>query len=102
MPWLNKNNDLITNLKTFIKLSVFYINHLIKKGEEIYSDNYAIINDSAHNYNLLTFYTSPEFLKKQLTDNGFTEIELLLKNGDRSTPNKLDDWIFVTCKKLLS
>jgi SAM-dependent methyltransferase len=102
LPWLNKKNNLITNFKTFVKLSFFILRHLNKKKEEVYSNDYAIINDSAHNFNLLTFYTSPVFLKKQLYDNKFTSVELLLKNGDKTINNKPDDWIFVTCKKLIS
>ncbi|MDP3555833.1 MAG: class I SAM-dependent methyltransferase [Bacteroidota bacterium] len=101
-PWLSNINTFFTNLKTFLKLIPHLPKHFTQKRAEIFSEDYAIINDSAHNFKLLTFYTSSDFLKKQLTNAGFISIELLLKNGSLTTNNKLDDWIFVTCKKSLT
>ncbi|MDP1801083.1 MAG: class I SAM-dependent methyltransferase [Bacteroidota bacterium] len=98
-PWLDKNNSFITNLKTFVKLLPFLPRHLKQKRKEINLNDYSVINDSAHNYGLLTFYTSPQFLKKQLTHHSFNEICLLSKNGETVSDDKLDDWIFVTCKR---
>lgn len=98
-PWRDKNNGFITNLKTFIKLLPFLPRHFNKKKEEIRLKDYAVINDSAHNFGLLTFYTSPKFLKEQLTDHNFNEITFFSKNAETVIDNKLDDWIFVTCKR---
>lgn len=100
LPWRNNRNSLYTNIKTFIKLAPFLPVHNKKKSEEVYNADYAIVNDSAHNFSLMTFYTSPQFLKEQLVTSKFSDIEMFLKNGNRETDEKLDDWIFAVCKKL--
>ena len=98
-PWLNKNNSLFTNIKTFIKLLPFFAKKRKQKREEIFTEDYAIINDSAHNYGLMTFYTSPELLRKQLLDAGLSEVVFLAKTGEERSDADLDDWIFATAKK---
>ncbi|MEO6305823.1 MAG: class I SAM-dependent methyltransferase [Bacteroidia bacterium] len=101
-PWSNAQNGFITNLKNFIKLLPFLPRHLNQKSKEIHLQDYAIINDSAHNYNLLTFYTSPAFLKQQLTEHKFGNIALFSKNATLVEEGELDDWIFISCEKLSS
>lgn len=101
-PWTNKNNSFFTNFKTFIKLLPFLPKHARQKKKEIRFNDYAIMNDSAHNYSLMTFYTSPQFLKKQLQEHCFAEVQLFSKDTKQVNENELDDWIFVSCKKSLS
>jgi len=98
-PWLNRANSLFVNLKTFVKLLPFLLKKLKHKKRELIYDDYAIINDSAHNYSLLTYYTTPAFLRKQITSQGFSEPEFYLKSGELKKDSELDDWIFVTAKK---
>ncbi len=98
-PWLNKKNSLLTNIKTFIKLLPFGFRKIQNKNLEIFTTDYAVINDSAHNYNLITFYTSPSFLRSQLTDQNFKEIFFYSAKGEKVPDGKLDDWIFITCVK---
>lgn len=99
-PWLYKENSFFTNLKTFLKLLPFLPRHISKKKEEFYSKDYAIINDSAHDYSLLTFYTAPSFIKQQLQQSEFTAIEFYSKDAKQENETHLDDWIFISCKKL--
>jgi SAM-dependent methyltransferase len=99
LPWTDSRNSWLTNLKTLLKLVFFLPKHYSMKSREVYKEGYAIINDSAHNFSLMTFYTSPVFLKTQLKEAGFTSIELLKKNGASGTDDLLDDWIFVLCKR---
>lgn len=101
-PWTDKNNSFFTNLKTFIKLLPFLRRHALQKKNELRFNDYAIINDSAHNYSLMTFYTSPQFLKKQLQNHHFTDIFLFSKNAKQENEKDLDDWIFVSCKRSLT
>lgn len=99
-PWLNRNNSLFTNLKTFLKLLPFLNRKRTgKKREQIFND-YAVITDSAHNYRLMTFYTTPGFLRKQLAAEGFEEINFYLRSGEKKEDHQLEDWIFVTAKKI--
>ncbi len=93
--WINPANSLWTNIKTFVKLLPWLPTHFRQQKNEHIQKEYAIINDSAHNYGLLTFYTSPAFLKEQLNENGFSDTVLYSENGE------LGDWIFATTRKLL-
>ncbi len=100
--WRNKENRFWINFKTFVKLLPFIPGHLNKKNHEQFQKDYAIINDSAHNYGLFTFYTSPAFLRTQLKEHNFSECLFFTKAAKNANDEELDDWIFVTCKKLLS
>jgi SAM-dependent methyltransferase len=98
-PWRNKNNSFATNIKTFIKLIPYLSRKIKNKKEELFTEDYALVNDSAHNYNLLTFYTNPDFLKTQLAVEDFRDILFYDKTGNIVSAEELDDWIFVTAKK---
>ena len=101
-PWLNKTNSLITNIKTFIKLMPFLYTKASQKKLEVYAGDYAIINDSAHNYKLMTFYTTPSFLRQQLIDNGFLQPVFFTKSAEKREDAQLDDWIFILTEKIIS
>ncbi len=98
-PWTDKNSSFLTKIKTFIKLLPFLGKHVIQKKNELRFSDYAIINDSAHNYSLMTFYTSPVFLKKQLSKHHFSNINFFSKNAKQVDEKDLDDWIFVSCNR---
>lgn len=97
--WRNPANSLWTNIKTFLKLLPYFPTHLKHKKSEHIETDFAIINDSAHYYSLLTFYTTPVFLRQQLAEKGFTDLVLYSKSGDAKPDNELDDWIFATAVK---
>lgn len=98
-PWVNPENGLLTNLKTFLKLAPFLSRKIRNKNKEVVKQEFALINDSAHNYQLITFYTSPDFLIKQLVSAGFEEPDLFNRAGNKMEKEMLDDWIFVSTKK---
>jgi SAM-dependent methyltransferase len=100
-PWLTKGNGLATNVKTLIKLSPFYFRRIRNRRMEVTNNDYAIINDFAHQYRLMTFYTAPAFLRKQLLSHQFDSIVFYNKAGDERKDEELDDWIFITCRKAL-
>ena len=67
--------------KSFIKSLKNYPTHLkMKQSEEVY-DSYAIINDSAHNFSLLTFYITKEEQQKQLESMGFELLSVMDDEG---------------------
>jgi SAM-dependent methyltransferase len=100
--WSNPANSFFVNLKTFIKLLPHLPTHFKYQKHEHIQKEYAIINDSAHNYSLLTFYTTPAFLREQLAEYGFSGPVLYSGKGMAKTDEELDDWIFVTAVKLPS
>lgn len=101
-PWTNASLSFFTKLKTWLKLLPFLPRHLARKKRQQFADGFAIINNSAHNYSLMTFHTTPAFLKKQLLSAGFSEISLLSKTGAAVADQELDEWLFVVCKKSVS
>jgi SAM-dependent methyltransferase len=98
-PWLHSENGVFRNVKTFIKHTPFYFRRIKNRRAEVMNDDFAIINDSAHEYRLMLFYTSPAFLRKQLLSHGFDSITLYDKSGHEREDEDLDDWIYVTCRK---
>jgi ubiquinone/menaquinone biosynthesis C-methylase UbiE len=99
-PWLDKRNSPLTRLKDFFKLLPFILRKIRNKKLEIITNDYAVINDSAHSYQLFTFYTTPDFLIKQLTKYSFTNIQFYDRSGKKVAAEKADDWIFVITKKM--
>lgn len=100
--WRNPANSLWINIKTFLKLMPYFLTHLKHKKSEYIETDFAIINDSAHHYSLLTFYTTPFFLRQQLEEKGFRAPVLYSKSGDTKPDDELDDWIFATAIKSLT
>lgn len=98
-PWRTKSNSSFINIKTFIKLLPFLLRKARYKKKELIAEKYAIINDSAHNYSLMTFYTSPHFLREQLSHAGFEQISLMNTAGEQKEDPALDEWIFVTASR---
>lgn len=96
-PWQQKNISFYIKLKSFIKLLPFFPKKLMNKKKQIITADYGIINDSAHNYSLFNFYTSPSFLRSQLLKQGFEKIELYSAAGSPAADNLLDEWIYVSC-----
>jgi SAM-dependent methyltransferase len=99
LPWLNRANGLWVNFKTFVKLSPFLLRKKRLAKMEIIEKDYAVINDSAHQFSLMTFYTSLSFLRKQLSDSGFYDHSFYLDSGEKTGDAELGDWIFVTTRK---
>jgi ubiquinone/menaquinone biosynthesis C-methylase UbiE len=69
--------------------------YLRNRKLQVTGSDYAIINDSAHSYRLLTYYISKVNQLKQLVTQGFTDIQMVDKDGawtdstvlDRRSPN---------------
>lgn len=98
-PWLNKKISLTIKLKTFVKLIPFLTRKIKNRGLETFTSDYAIINDSAHNYGLMTFYTTPQFLSRQLAQANFKDAVFYNDHGQPAAGKDLDDWIYATAKK---
>lgn len=98
-PWLHKGNGAWINLKTFVKLAPFLLRKKRQAHKELIGKDYAIINDSAHQFSLMTFYTSPSFLRKQLSEIGLNDAQFYLRSGEKAEDAALEDWIFVTARK---
>jgi SAM-dependent methyltransferase len=98
-PWKRKNESFFYNLKTFFKLSPFLWRKFMNKGSERFEKDHAIVNDHAHHYRLLTFYSSPGHIRKQLEATGFKRVSFFNREGNNCADKDLDDWIFITSQK---
>jgi len=98
-PWNNRTISTLVKIKTFVKLIPFLNRKIANQKHEIQNADYAIINDSAHNYNLMTFYSSPAFLRKQLLTTGFVSPEFYNTVGEQVNDALLNEWIYATVIK---
>lgn len=98
-PWFNRKNSLWINIKTFLKLLPFLPRHYSKKKHEVLNSDYAIINNCAHNYGLMTFHSTPELVKKQLESNYFCDVIFYNWEGKITDEKSTDEWLFIVCKK---
>ncbi|GAX59787.1 SAM-dependent methyltransferase [Candidatus Scalindua japonica] len=87
----------------FIKYFKSSCNRLRNKGRQLFEDEYAIINDVAHNYAMLTYYIDKANQIKQLSNMGFEVIEMYDTSGDMLDKNGDDSdsaWIYYVTKKV--
>ncbi|MDQ3801436.1 MAG: class I SAM-dependent methyltransferase [Acidobacteriota bacterium] len=80
--WMNDfrlNAALVKNVLSFL---FFQPRHWRMKQYEVYTDEYAIINDSDHRYSLLIYYIRVAAQIKQLEEIGFFNIEVYNIRGE--------------------
>lgn len=76
--------------------------HLRNKPREVFTPDYAIRNDNAHNYRLLTYYISKASQVRQLEAHGFTEVRIINRAGqwaEAITPDPVSSWIYYLARK---
>jgi ubiquinone/menaquinone biosynthesis C-methylase UbiE len=77
-------------------------NHLRNRKQEVLGPDYCIRNDNAHNYRLLTYYISKASQVKQLEAQGFTDAQIVDREGrwtDAATPDASSSWIYYVARK---
>lgn len=76
--------------------------HLRMKKLEVRTDDYAILNDNAHKFSLLTYCTSINKQLEQLATVGFAETEAYDMKGHKVTTDESSAWIHFLTRKLAS
>lgn len=74
-------------------------NHYKMKRHEIYTDDYAIVNDGDHRFSLMLYYISIEQQRKQLIDIGFADIEAYDTNGAKVQMDTSSHWLHYLARK---
>ena len=69
------------------------------KKHEIYTDDYAVVNDGDHRYSLLLYYISIDKQAKQLTEFGFSDIEAFDMKGNLVKTDTTSHWIYYLARK---
>jgi ubiquinone/menaquinone biosynthesis C-methylase UbiE len=77
------------------------VNHLRNKRKEVRTAHYSILNDSSHNYRLLTYYIDRENQLSQLAEAGFAEVEMVEEWGSFISAGEecRDGWVYYICRK---
>ena len=73
--------------------------HLIMKRYELDLGEYAIVNDSAHGYSLLTYYIGIDQQVKQLRSSGFDNTRVFDLNGNEVNHSVDFSWIYYLTTK---
>ena len=90
-------------VENLIKYFKSTCNRFKNKSHQVFEEQYAIINDVAHNYSMLTYYINKVNQVKQLEDMGFKTIEMYdtlgnllgLESDDRNSA-----WIYYVARKV--
>ncbi|MBT3880368.1 MAG: class I SAM-dependent methyltransferase [Candidatus Scalindua sp.] len=88
-------------VENFTKFIKSMCNHLKNRNHQVFNKRYAILNDVAHNYAMLTYYIDKVNQVKQLEDMGFKTIEMYDTLGnilDLDSDDKDSAWIYYVAK----
>lgn len=87
----------------FLKFLKSTSNRLRNKNHQVFNEQYAIINDIAHNYAMLTYYIDKTHQVSQLKSMGFETIEMYDTLGNvlnLGSEDKDSAWIYYVAKKI--
>ena len=99
LPWQRKIQYDLNYFKFFLYCLYYLPAHSRMKKHEIYTDDFALINDPDHRFSLLLYYISIEKQVKQLTDLGFSDIEAYDMQGKLVKSDASSHWIYYLAKK---
>lgn len=77
-------------------------NQLRMRSREVRGEGWALLNDNAHNYSLLTYYIRKPAQVRQLEEHGFTDVRIVDQQGAWArpeTPDATSSWIYYLATK---
>lgn len=99
LPWQRK----IEYDTKFLKFFLYCLYHLPKhykmKKHQIFTDDYAVVNDGDHRYSLLLYYISIDKQANQLTEFGFSDIEAFDMKGNQVKSDTTSHWLHYLARK---
>ena len=99
LPWQQKLSTDLNFLKTCAHALSCLPRHLRLRKHARRSETYAIINDNAHGYSLLTYYISISKQIEQLADVGFGAAEAYDFAGAVQSSDTTSPWIYYLTRK---
>ncbi len=99
LPWQREFHFSFRYLIFFLHCLFHLPNHFKMRKHEVFTDDYAIINDGDHRYSLLLYYITIEKQIKQLADNGFTNIEAYDTDGNPVARDTESHWLHYLAAK---
>jgi SAM-dependent methyltransferase len=88
--------------REFQKYFTGWGHHLKNRKHEVFTPDYTVRNDNAHNYTLMHYYISKANQVKQLQSFGFEEVRIIDRKGawtDATTPDTTSSWIYYLARK---
>ena len=98
-PWQRKIEYDMQFLKYFLYCLYHLPKHYKMKKHELFTDDYAIVNDGDHRYSLLLYYISIDKQAKQLTEFGFSDIEAFDMKGNLVKSDTTSPWMYYLARK---
>jgi ubiquinone/menaquinone biosynthesis C-methylase UbiE len=98
LPWQEGRYDL-NNLKSCLYTLTRLPKHYRMKKYETRTDHYAIINDTAHGFSLLTYYIGRAEQVKQLHEAGFVKVEAYDMDGNPTEYDTNSPWIYYLARR---
>ncbi len=99
LPWQEGLQFNLNFLKTCIYTMAFLPRHFLLTRQEVHTDEYAIVNDNAHGFSLLSYYIGIDRQKTQLTSTGFVEIEAYDLEGRKIDRDLDSPWTYYLAQK---
>lgn len=99
LPWQQKFQFNKGFLIFFLHCLYHLPKHFKMKKHEVYTDEYAIINDGDHRFSLLLYYISISNQKKQLAEAGFESVEAYDMDGKLVESDAESHWIHYLARK---
>lgn len=99
MPWQQAAPFTIGHLKNCLYTLAYWPRHLKMKKHEVFTDEYAIVNDTAHKFSLLAYYISSSKQIRQLERLGFVETAAYDLEGNRIEHDNRFPWTYYLTRK---
>jgi SAM-dependent methyltransferase len=99
LPWQEEASFSLGRLKSCLYVLAHWPRHLTMRKYEISTDEYAIVNDTAHGFSLLTYYIRTDDQIKQLERAGFEQIEAYDMAGNRVSTDRSCPWTYYVARK---
>ena len=99
LPWQQGLSFDLNFIKNCAHALCYFLKHLGLKKHAVHRDEYAVINDNAHGYSLLTYYISIKKQIEQLEQTGFGETEAYDFDGKVRQSDTTSPWIYYLTRK---
>lgn len=99
LPWQEGVQFKLNFLKKCLYTLAFLPKHFRMRRHEVHTDEYAIVNDNAHGFSLLSYYIGMDQQKAQLTTAGFVEVEAYAIEGRKVESDRNSPWIYYLAQK---
>ena len=99
LPWQEKPQLSLEHLRNCLDALVHLPRHLRMKRYERHTDEYAIVNDSAHEFSLLAYYIRASEQIRRLEEMGFERIEAYDLDGNQIESDTEFAWLYYLARK---